>query len=97
MIFNRLIEKDGHFKKIQIKYLTPSKGILRVELGRPKRKTALYGKRGVDAMGVYDALNNKFYLIPLENIYNKSEIWIRVTKARNCQKKNINSADKYLI
>lgn len=96
--YDLVIEKNNKFQKLQIKYLTPTnKGILRVELERPKRKADLYKRRGVDAMGIFDSMNHKFYLIPIKNLKHKSEIWIRVGKMKKIQKKNINFASKYSL
>jgi hypothetical protein len=90
-------DNNGKFVRIQVKYLTPHNGILRVELDRPKRKTKTYQERNVDAMGVYDSVNDKFYLIPLSGIQSKSQLWLRVERPKNGQKININFAEKYLI
>jgi hypothetical protein len=87
----------GNFSRIQVKYLTPKHGRLRVELDRPKRKTKTYMERGVDAMGIYDSTNKKFFLIPITKVKNKSEIWLRVNKPKNGQIKNINLAKQFEI
>jgi len=93
--YDLVIEKDGLFQRIQIKYCTPRNGIMRVELDRPMRKTLPYKDREVDAMGVYDAVNGKFYLIPVESLTNKTEFWLRTEKPKNSQIRNINSAEKF--
>ncbi|OGK56470.1 hypothetical protein A3J15_03125 [Candidatus Roizmanbacteria bacterium RIFCSPLOWO2_02_FULL_38_10] len=95
--YDLVIEKNNSFLRVQIKFCTPNNGRLRVELRRPKRKTKNYKDREVDAMGVYDALNKKFYLIPITEINTKSEVWIRVSDPRNYQKKRINQASKYEV
>ena len=93
--YDIVAEKDGKFTRIQVKYLTSKNGRLRVELDRPKRKTKTYMDRDVDAMGVYDSKNKKFYLIPISSIHHKSEIWLRVSQPRNSQVKNINFAEEF--
>jgi len=95
--YDLVIEKDGLYTRLQIKYLTPKNGRLRVEFDRPKRKIGLYQERGVDAMGIYDSMNDTFYLIPLDKFKNKSGIWIRISQAKNGQIRNINSAIQYSI
>ncbi len=95
--YDIVLEKDNVFTRVQVKYCTPVNGKLRVELNRPKRKTKSYLEREVDAMGVFDATNEKFYLIPIKSIRTKSEIWIRVAKPKNYQKKGINEAVQYEI
>jgi hypothetical protein len=92
-----LIEKENKFKKIQIKYCTPYKGVLRVELIHPGKNRKPYCASDIDAIGVFDAKNENFYLIPLNDILPKQEIWIRVDKPANKQERNINWAEKYKI
>ncbi len=94
-----IIEKDGKFKKIQVKYCTPYKGCLRIDLERPMRPTGLYLKEEIDEIALFDPVNNKFYLVPLNEILPRKEIWLRIDKlAKNKkQEKNINWAKKYQI
>ncbi len=53
--YDLAIEKDGVFQRIQVKYLTSRKGVLRIELKRPKRRTLPYRDRGIDAIGIYES------------------------------------------
>ena len=92
-----IIEKDGKFKRIQVKYCTPYRGCLRVDLEHPGRNTEMYSSNDIDAVGVFDPENQKFYLIPLSDILPKKEIWIRIKTTNNKQRKNINWGDEYLI
>ena len=94
-----VIEKDGQFKKIQVKYCTPYKGCLRIDLERPMRSTGSYLKEEVDEIGAFDSVNKKFYLVPLRGILPRKEIWLRVSKLvkNKKQEKNINWAKKYQI
>lgn len=96
--YDLVIEKDGKFSRIQIKYCTPRKtGIIRVELDRPMRKTKNYLHRDVDAMGAYDCVNHNFYLIPVSEIKTQTEIWLRIKEPKNKQQRKINLAEKYKI
>ena len=92
-------EKEGSFKKIQIKFCTPYKGCLRVDLEHPGRSTDPYSEKEVDEIGLFDPLHNKFYLVPLKDILPRKEIWLRVDSlAKNKkQEKNIHWAFKYEI
>ena len=92
-----IIEKGGKLKKLQIKYCTPYKGCLRIELEHPLRKTGSYSIKEVDDIGVYDPVNDKFYLVPLAKILPRKEIWIRVSKTVKNQQININWAKNYLV
>lgn len=95
--YDLVIEKENSFIRVQVKYCTPKNGRIRVELRRPKRKTAPYRLRNVDAMGVYDSINKRFYLVPMEVISEKTEMWLRVEPPRNFQEKKINLAVEYEI
>ncbi len=95
--YDLVIEKDGKFQRIQIKYCSPTHGVLRVELDRPKRKTLPYRQREVDALGAYDAKHSKFYLIPIEKTLKKSEFRLRVEEAKNHQTKLIHQASDFEI
>lgn len=90
-------EKEGVFKKIQIKYCTLYKGCLRIELEHPMRNTKPYSLSDIDDIGVYDSINHGFYLIPLSEILPRKEIWIRVNQLKGNQKKNINWGRRYRI
>ena len=83
--------------RIQVKYRTPVDGILRVELYRPLKPDKLYSERNVDAMGLYDPLNRKFYLIPLNIIKTKSEFWIRVEEPKRKRSKAMHFAKEFEI
>ncbi len=95
--YDLVTEKENTFQRIQVKYLTPKNGILRIELERPKRKTANYRSREVDAFGVYDPSHQKFYLIPIGKITSKSDFWLRVEKPKNAQLKNVHLAQEFEI
>jgi len=95
--YDLVIEKDGNFKRIQIKYCTLTHGVLRVELERPNRKILPHNKREVDAIGAFEAKHHKFYLIPLSATSTKSEFRLRVEKAKNSQKKYIHLASDFEI
>lgn len=92
-----IIEKNGKLKKLQIKYCTPYKGCLRIELEHPLRKTGSYSTKEVDDIGAYDPINKKFYLIPLTKILPRKEIWLRVSPTSKNQQLNINWAENFAI
>jgi hypothetical protein len=95
--YDLVIEKDGNFQRIQVKYLTPRHGLLRVELERPKRSTASYRDRDVDAFGIYNPTQQKYYLIPMAIIASKTEFWLRLNRPKNEQVKNVHFAEKFEI
>ena len=94
--YDLVIEKDGIFKRIQVKYLTATRGVVRVELERPKKNLS-YRERNVDAMGIFESKHEKYYLIPIQEIQNLSDFWLRVKKPKNGQKRGVHFAEKYEI
>jgi len=95
--YDLVFDNDGVFCRIQVKYLTLRNGMLRVELDRPKRHTPSYKDRDIDAIGVFESTQHKFYLIPIEKIPNISDFWLRVTKPKNAQIKHIHYANEFEI
>src|SRR5690606_5609485 len=69
--YDLVIEKEGQFQRIQVKYCTPREGVLVVRLDRPMRNTKHYQDRNVDFIGIYDSENDKCYLIPINKIGSK--------------------------
>lgn len=95
--YDLVIEKGGVFQRIQVKYLTSRHGVLRIELERPKRKTASYRDRDVDAIGVYEPTEKKYYLIPISSIQSRSDFWLRLDTPKNSQHKGIHFAKEFEI
>ena len=95
--YDLVIEKNGVFTRIQIKYRSPVNGVLRIELSRPMRKTKAYIERDVDSIGIYNPVSKRFYLVPLNVVKNKDEFWIRVDKAKNNNSKAIHLAEEFEI
>lgn len=95
--YDLVIEKEGHFQRVQVKYCTPKAGVLVIHLDRPMRKTKYYRDREVDLIGVYDSQNDNFYLVPMTEIKSKRTFHLRIQKAKSSQQKLINLANKYLI
>lgn len=92
-----ILDIGGKLLKIQIKYCTPYRGCLRIDLERRFRKTNHFTMDDLDAVGVFDAVNSKCYLIPFDKIHPHQGIWLRVQKSMNKQQKGIHWAGEYEI
>lgn len=92
-----VILKGGRFKKIQVKYCSPYKGCLRVELEHPKRKTGPYQNGEIDDIAVYNPSEDKFYLVPLRRFGSQKEVWFRVDKAKKDKGYKINWISSYEV
>ena len=92
-----VIEKKGKLKRIQIKYCTPRNGCLAIDLEHRIRKTKPFVKNDLEAIGAYDPINDKYYLIPFDRIFPKGTFWLRITKPASSQVKGINKAGDFEI
>jgi hypothetical protein len=91
-----LIEKGGDFKRIQVKSTSPIKGAIHCRIKSSNNwQVKKYTKKEIDYFAIYDYLNKKGYLIPIEDMEGMTEAIIRLDKAKNNQTKNIRFAEKY--
>ena len=92
-----LIQKNGGYKRVQIKSTRSKNGTL---LGRLKSsnnwQVKKYSKDTIDIFGVYDAETKKGYLLPIEQVLGMTEITLRLEKTKNNQLKSIRDAKEYL-
>jgi len=92
-----LIQKNGEYKRVQIKATKSKNGVL---FGRLKSsnnwQVKKYSKREIDFFGIYDAENKSGYLLPIEAVLGMTEITLRLEKAKNNQQKNTRNAGEYV-
>lgn len=92
-----LIEKDGIFKRIQVKATCPIKGAIHCRIKSSNNwQVKKYTKKEIDFFGIYDYLNKKGYLIPIEDLEGMTEAIIRLEKTKNNQIKGVRLAERYL-
>jgi len=92
-----LIEKEGIFKRIQIKSTSPIKGAIHCRIKSSNNwQVKKYTKKEIDFFGIYDYVNKKGYFIPIEEMEGMTEAILRLEKPKNNQIKNIRSAEQYL-
>ena len=88
--YDLVSEKDGVFKRIQVKYVTPKDGRLVVFLRSANNwNTIKYILKDIDIMAAYDPKNDKIYFIPITMFSNKSRVNLRLSAPKNNQKKNV--------
>lgn len=92
-----LIEKDGQFKRVQVKSTKPKNGVI---FGRLKSsnnwQVKKYTKKEIDYFAIYDCDNKNGYLIPIEKVEGMTEILLRIRKTKNNQQKGIRLAEEYI-
>lgn len=89
-------EKNGVFKRIQVKYATPKDGAVEVRIRSCNNYNIIhYSSRDIDIIAVYSPEQNKVYFVPLNGIKNRSTCRLRLKPAKNKQRKFIVMASKY--
>ncbi len=93
--YDLVSEKNGIFKRIQVKYVTPKNGILEVRFrSSNNHKVIHYSSSDVDIIAVYNEEGKKIYFIPLTDAGRKG-YKLRLTPAKNNQKKFVTLSSKY--
>ncbi len=92
--YDLVAEKNGVFKRIQVKYVTPKNGVLEVAIRSANNYITIhYLPKDVDIIAVYSPQNNKAYFIPLNK--NKKVYKLRLATTKNNQKKKVVMASEY--
>ena len=92
-----LIEKEGEYKRIQVKTTKPIKGAILCRLKSSNNwQVKKYTKKEIDLFGIYDYENKKGYLIPIEKVEGMLGASLRLEKAKNNQQKGLRHALDYL-
>jgi len=91
-----LIEKEGNFKRVQVKSTSPIKGAIHCRIKSSNNwQVKRYTKKEIDYFAIYDYLNKKGYFIPIEDMEGMTEAILRLEKTKNNQTKGVRLADKY--
>lgn len=94
--YDLVTEKNGVFKRIQVKYATPKDGVVEVRVRSCNNYNVIrYSPRDIDIIATYSSEQNKVYFVPLGEIKNRSVLKLRIKPAKNKQKKFIVMASKY--
>jgi len=92
-----LIEKEGKFKRIQVKSTYSKRGIISCRLKSSNNwQVKKYTKKEIDAFAVYESKNKRGYFIEIEKVEGMTELTLRIDKTKNNQKKGIKKAEEYL-
>lgn len=94
--YDLVAEKNGVFKRVQVKYVSSKNGVLEIPIRSANGHQIIhYSCRDIDIIAAYHAKTQKVYFIPLKSISNRSSFKVRLVPARNNQKKNIALASDY--
>ena len=92
--YDLVSEKNGIFKRIQVKYVTPKNGVISVFMrSANNHKTLYYSKDQADIIAAYSPTQNDVYFIPIDST---KKVWkLRLRPTKNKQTKNVVLATKY--
>ncbi len=91
-----LIEKDGKYKRIQVKSTTPKKEVIVCRLKSSNNwQVKKYTSGDIEEFAIYDAFNKKGYLLSIEDFEGMTEISLRMIKTKNNQEKGIRLAKDF--
>jgi hypothetical protein len=94
--YDLVSEKNGVFKRIQVKYAFPKDNVVEVRIRSCNNYNIIhYSPKDIDIIAVYSPKGSKVYFIPLNRIKNRSICKLRLGPARNKQKKFIVMASNY--
>jgi hypothetical protein len=95
------LDRDGNLFRIQCKTGRYRNGAVEFNTASTSPYIGGNGRRGydgeIDAFGVYCAELNKVYLVPVEEVPNGTQACLRVTPAKNGQRKCVRLANQYEI
>ena len=94
--YDLVSEKNGVFKRIQVKYVSTRNGGLEVAIRSVNNYNIIhYSSKDIDIIAAYSPEQNKVYLIPLNSVKNRSQVKLRLTPTKNKQNKYVTLATKY--
>jgi len=94
--YDLVTERNGVFKRIQVKYAAPKGGAIEVRVRSCNNYNILhYSPKDIDIIAVYSPETNKVYFVSMNSIKNKSLCKLRLTPTKNKQKKFIVMASKF--
>jgi len=94
--YDLVSEKNGVFKRIQVKYATPKGGTIEVRIRSCNNYNIIhYSPKDIDIIAVYSSEQKRVYFVPLNTIRNRSIYKLRLEPTKNKQKKYVVMASKY--
>ena len=94
-LYDLIIERKGIPNRVQVKYVTPKKGILKFSIsGGWGGYYPEYSDRTIDALVLYDAESEKSYWVWIKD-FPGTGITLRMEEPRNNQSMNIRMAKDY--
>lgn len=94
--YDLVSEKNGVFKRIQVKYITPKNGVIDIAFRSSNNYNIIhYSRKDVDIIAAYSPESSKVYFISLNSVRNRRCHKLRLSPTKNKQKKFVIMAEKY--
>ena len=98
--YDLIAEKDGVYKRVQVRYTTPKNDALQVKLRsiwNDKHGTHFTKRKSgdFDVLAVFNPHDKCTYFVSDDNFSNENAITLRMTKPKNCQVKKIRMAEDF--
>jgi hypothetical protein len=88
--YDLVSEKNGIFKRIQVKYVAQKGGALEVQLRSANNHQVIhYTPIDVDVIAAFNPEDRKVYFIPLAETLNKSCLKLRLADCKNNQQRRV--------
>ena len=94
--YDLVAEKNGVFKRIQVKYVTPKNSVLEVAMRSSNNHSVKpYSEKEVDVVAAFCPKQEKAYFIPVNKTSNKRVCKLRLEPTKNKQQKKVTMASEY--
>ena len=94
--YDLIAEKDGIFKRIQVKAVIPKNGVLHINCRSSNNWSVVhYSPKDFEILAAVDLQSKKVYFIPSDRMH-KNLVSLRLVPSKNFQNKNINFADEFI-
>jgi hypothetical protein len=88
--YDLVSEKNGVFKRIQVKHVTPKGGTLEVQLRSSNNYQIIrYSTADVDIVAAFNPEDRSVYFIPLSETLNRNCLKLRLTGCKNNQQRRV--------
>ncbi|HUD21153.1 MAG TPA: group I intron-associated PD-(D/E)XK endonuclease [Candidatus Saccharimonadales bacterium] len=95
--YDLVAERQGNYRRIQVKYATPNNGVLNVNCRSSNNWSVInYSAEDIDVLAVFNPESSVVYFIPVSEI-NKSLFKLRLVDTKNLQEKKIHPAEQFLV
>ncbi len=99
--YDLVAERDGVFKRIQVKYVTPVDGVLDAVVSSTWSDTHGVHKKArekgeYEALAIYNPESKIVYFVPDADFDNANSVKLRLEPPKNGQIKGVRFAEKYL-